>query len=82
MSIKKENISNQLLNLQLKHLSECISSIKRDNKAKNYVILFDKAEDLPPLLLDDCTYKVLMKHRDTLNSISVYDLFQEKISSV
>jgi len=77
-----ENICDQILNLQLKQLSECISSIKKDTKSKNYIVVFDKAEDMSTLCLDEITYKKLMKQRDTLNSISVYDLFQEKISSV
>jgi len=80
--IKMDNICNQISNLQLKQISDCISSIKKDSKSKSYIVEFDKAEDMKTLNLDEHTYKKLLNQRDTLNSISVYDLFQEKMSSV
>jgi hypothetical protein len=76
-----ENITNQIYSLQMKQFSESICNIKRDLKKNKYVLLFDKSEGIEALNLDEEEYKELLKFRDPLNSISIYDLFQEKIHS-
>jgi hypothetical protein len=76
-----ENMTNQIYNLQMKQFAESISNIKKDVKKNKYILLFDSSENIEPLTLEESEYKALLKFRDPLNSISVYDLFQEKIHS-
>lgn len=76
--LRLDNITNQIYTLQMKQFAESISNIKKDVKKNKYVLLFDPSECMEPLTLDEEDYKDLMKHRDPMNSISVYDLFQEK----
>jgi hypothetical protein len=63
----------------MKQFSESICNIKKDVKKNKYVLLFDSSEGIDPLVLEESDYKDLLKYRDPMNSISVYDLFQEKI---
>jgi len=74
-----ENLTSQIFTLQMKQFSESICNIKKDVKKNKYVLLFDQSEGIDPLSLDEKDYKELLKYRDPMNSISVYDLFQEKI---
>lgn len=74
-----ENLTSQIFSLQMKQFSESICNIKKDVKKNKYVLLFDQSEGIDPLTLDENDYKELLKYRDPMNSISVYDLFQEKI---
>jgi hypothetical protein len=74
-----ENLTNQIFSLQMKQFSESICNIKKDVKKNKYVLLFDKSECIDPIVLDEQNYRELLKFRDPMNSISVYDLFQEKI---
>jgi hypothetical protein len=74
-----ENLTTQIFSLQMKQYSESICNIKKDVKKNKYVLLFDPSECIDPLVLDEQDYKELLKYRDPMNSISVYDLFQEKI---
>jgi hypothetical protein len=74
-----ENLTSQIFSLQMKQFSESICNIKKDVKKNKYVLLFDQSECIDPLNLDEKDYKELLKYRDPMNSISVYDLFQEKI---
>lgn len=74
-----ENLTSQIFTLQMKQFSESICNIKKDVKKNKYVLLFDQSEGIDPLTLDEKDYKELLKYRDPMNSISVYDLFQEKI---
>jgi hypothetical protein len=74
-----ENLTSQIFSLQMKQISESICNIKKDVKKNKYVLLFDQSECIDPLTLDEKDYKDLLKYRDPMNSISVYDLFQEKI---
>lgn len=76
-----ENLTNQIFTLQMKQLAECIWNIKKDVKKNKYILIFDQSENIDPLSLDEPEYKELLKYRDPMNSISVYDLFQEKIFS-
>jgi len=76
-----ENLTNQIFSLQMKQFSESICNIKKDVKKNKYVLLFDKSESIDPIVLDEQDYRELLKFRDPMNSISVYDLFQEKIHS-
>jgi hypothetical protein len=76
-----ENLTNQIFVLQMKQFAESICSIKKDMKKNKYVLLFDQSEFIEPLSLDENDYKELLKYRDPMNSISIYDLFQEKIHS-
>ncbi len=79
--IRLLNISKQIYHLQMRQISECISSIKIDKSKNKYLVEFDKSEELTPIMLEEKQYKNLIKLRDTLNTISIYDLFQEKINS-
>lgn len=74
-----QNISNQIFMLQMRQFAESISNIKKDVKKNKFVLLFDGSENIDPLTLEEYNYKELLKYRDMMNSISVYDLFQEKI---
>lgn len=76
-----ENLTAQIFTLQMKQFAESIWHIKRDPKKNKYVLIFDVSEAIEPLTLDEGAYKELIKYRDPMNSISVYDLFQEKIFS-
>ena len=78
-----ENLINQIYNLQMKQFAECICGVKRINfngKWK-YKVIFEINDFTPSLEMDEENYKNLIKFRDPLNSISVYDLFQEKTHS-
>ena len=78
-----ENLINQIYNLQMKQFAECICGVKRINfngKWK-YKVIFEINDFTPSLEMDEENYKNLIKYRDPLNSISVYDLFQEKTHS-
>lgn len=76
-----ENLTGQIFTLQMKQFAESIWHIKRDPKKNKYVLIFDTSEGIEPLTLEERDYKELIKYRDPMNSISVYDLFQEKIFS-
>jgi hypothetical protein len=81
MQERFENITNQIYSLQMKQFAESISTIKKDVKKNKYVLIFDSSEGVDPLTLDEGEYKELLCYRDPMNSISIYDLFQEKIHS-
>ncbi len=76
-----DNLSNQIFSLQMKQFAESIWNIKKDIKRNKYILIFDHSEGMQSLLLDEAEYKDLIRYRDPMNSISVYDLFQEKIHS-
>ena len=85
--LTKENIYDYLINqiyiLQMKQFAECICGVQRkliDNKYR-YKVIFEINDSIPTLEMDETKYKNLIKFRDPLNSISVYDLFQEKTHS-
>jgi hypothetical protein len=65
----------------MKQLAESIFCIKKDLKKNEYILLFDPSENIETLVLDEQDYKKFFKYRDPLGSVSVYDLFQEKIHS-
>ena len=78
-----ENLINQIYNLEMKQFAECICGVQRkqmDGKW-SYKVIFEINDFMPSLELDEENYKKLIKFRDPLNSISVYDLFQEKTHS-
>lgn len=76
-----QNLTNQIYALQMKQIAESICNIKKDVKKNKYILIFDSTEIVDPLTLEETDYKELLKFRDPMNSISVYDLFQEKIHS-
>jgi pyruvate/2-oxoacid:ferredoxin oxidoreductase beta subunit len=76
-----DNLTNQIFTLQMKQLSESIWNIKKDLKNNTYILGFDSNENIQSITLNESQYKDLLKFRDPLNSVSVYDLFQEKIFS-
>lgn len=76
-----DNLANQIFTLQMKQFSESIWNIKKDLKNNTYIIGFDSNENIECITLNQSQYKELLKFRDPLNSVSVYDLFQEKIFS-
>lgn len=78
---KFANITHQIYNLQMKQFAESIANIKKDVKKNKYILIFDISEGIQEVTLDEKEYKTLLKFRDPMNSISVYDLFQEKIHS-
>ena len=65
----------------MKQFAESIWNIKKDIKKNKYLLMFDQSEGIESLSLDEPEYKELLKYRDPMNSVSVYDLFQEKIYS-
>ena len=77
------NLINQIYNLQMKQFSECICGVQRRqiNGKWKYKVIFEVNDNIPTLEMDEDKYKNLIKFRDPLNSISVYDLFQEKTHS-
>lgn len=76
-----DNLIIQICSLQMKEFSESICGVKRDKKTNQYIIKFDPSENIESLTLNQDEYVRLIKHRDQFNSISVYDLLLEKISS-
>ena len=78
-----ENLMNQIYNLQMKQYAECICGVQRKqtNGKWRYKVIFEINDFTPSLEIDEENYKKLIKFRDPLNSISVYDLFQEKTHS-
>ena len=78
-----ENLINQIFNLQMKQFAECICGVQRKqiNGKWRYKVIFEINDFIPSLEMDEENYKHLIKFRDPLNSISVYDLFQEKTHS-
>ena len=78
-----QNLIDQIYNLQMKQFAECICGVqwKQVNGESRYKILFEKNENIPSLELTESEYRNFIKYRDPLNSISVYDLFQEKTHS-
>ena len=76
-----DNLANQIFTLQMKQFSESIWNIKKDLKNNTYIIGFDSNENIECITLNHSQYKEFLKYRDPLNSVSVYDLFQEKIFS-
>jgi hypothetical protein len=74
-----DNITNQIYILQMRQFAESISIIKKDLKRNKYYVWFDCSESMDCLELDEKTYKNLLSYRDAMNTISIYDLFQEKI---
>lgn len=78
-----EILINQIYNLQMKQFAECICGVQRRQiKGQwKYKVIFEINDSIPTLEMDEEKYKNLIKFRDPLNSISVYDLFQEKTYS-
>ena len=78
-----ENLINQIYHLQMKQFAECICGVQRKQYGGKwrYKVIFEINDFLPSLEIDEENYKKLIKFRDPLNSISVYDLFQEKTHS-
>jgi hypothetical protein len=76
-----KNLTNQIFTLEMKQFAESIFCIKKDLKKNEYILLFDPSENIETLVLDEQNYKKFFKYRDPLGSVSVYDLFQEKIHS-
>ena len=67
----------------MKQFAECICGVYRkqiDGKWM-YKVIFEINDCIPSLEMDEEKYQNLIKFRDPLNSISVYDLFQEKTHS-
>ena len=76
-----DNLINLIYALQMKQFAESICGIKKDNNSNRYLITFEKKEKIEQLTLNEEDYNELISFRDPLNSISVYDLFQEKTYS-
>ena len=78
-----DNLINQIYILQMKQFAECICGVQRKLKDNKYIykVIFEINDSIPTLEMDENKYKNLIKFRDPLNSISVYDLFQEKTHS-
>jgi len=79
--IRLHNIKIQIYSLQLKQFSESVMNIKKHLKKDNYLLLFDPSEKIEPVVVEELDYRNFIRLRDTLNSTSIYDLFQEKIHS-
>ena len=79
--LRLQNIKMQICSLQIKQFVESIMNIKKSTINDNYFLIFDPCEKMDSILIDEMKYRSFIRYRDTLNSISVYDLFQEKIHS-
>ena len=79
IKIRMDNIKDTLYNLQMKQFAESICSIKTDTDV--YIIGFDPSEKIDQIIISKSDYQNLINYRDPLNSVCVYDLFQEKIHS-
>ena len=76
-----DNLINQIYNLQMKQFAESICGIKKEinnNNENKFIIIFDPTENIQSIKLSESEYKDFISFRDPSNSISVYDLFQEK----
>ena len=78
-----DNLINQIYNLQMKQFAECICGVYRKQIDGKWIykVIFEINDCIPSLEMDEEKYQNLIKFRDPLNSISVYDLFQEKTHS-
>ena len=78
-----DNLINQIYILQMKQFAECICGVQRklENDEYIYKVVLEISDSIPSLEMEENKYKNLIKYRDPLNSISVYDLFQEKTHS-
>jgi hypothetical protein len=79
--IRFDNLINLIYEMQMKQFAESICGIKKDIITNNYYVYFDPSEKISMLNLSQHEYEELINYRDPLNSISVYDLFQEKTYS-
>ena len=79
--IRFDNLINLIYEMQMKQFAESICGIKKDIVTNNYYVYFDPSEKISMLNLSQHEYEELINYRDPLNSISVYDLFQEKTYS-
>ena len=80
--LRLQNIRMQICSLQIKQFVESIMNIKKSNfDDDNYFLIFDPCEKMESIFIDENQYKNFIRYRDTLNSTSIYDLFQEKIHS-
>lgn len=68
----------QICDLQLKQLAECICGVLRNKDNQTYKILMDLDSKIHAIEMSKEQYMNFIKYRDPLNSISDYDLFQEK----
>ncbi len=76
-----DNLMSQIYNLQMKQFAESIYNIKSDEKNQMFKIEFDPTEHIDSIILKKDDYVKFMDFRDPLNSVCVYDLFQEKVHS-
>lgn len=76
-----DNLMTQIYNLQMKQFAESIYNIKADINNQKFLIEFDPAEKIGTIVLKRDEYIKFMEFRDPLNSVCVYDLFQEKVHS-
>jgi hypothetical protein len=79
--LRLQNIRMQICSLQIKQFVESIMNIKKCIKDDSYYIIFDPCEKIESISIDEIKYRNFIRYRDTLNSTSIYDLFQEKIHS-
>lgn len=80
-AIRFQNLKENIYSLQMKQFAESICNIKTDEYGLIYYIQFDPSEKIPEIHISAEEYKEFIKFRDPLNSICVYDLFQENIHS-
>lgn len=79
--LRLQNLRMQICNLQIKQFVESIMNVKKSLKDDKYFLIFDPCEKMESIIIDGNKYNNFMRYRDTLNSTSIYDLFQEKIHS-
>lgn len=77
---RKSILAEQIFALQMKQFAESICRVQK-NAENIYKIFFDLNDKIPSIELNHKDYLNFIKYRDPLNSISVYDLFQEKTHS-
>ena len=78
-----DNLINQIYNLQMKQFAESICNVQRKKVGGEWIykIILEINDSLPSLEMSEKEYQEFIQYRDPLNSISIYDLFQEKIHS-
>ena len=80
--LRLQNIRMQICSLQIKQFVESIMNIKKSNEDDGkYYLIFDPCEKMESIFIEEIIYRNFIRYRDTLNSTSIYDLFQEKIHS-
>lgn len=67
------NIVYQIESLQLAQIAESIASVHCFQDKSKYLITLDETENLPKIEVNEVSYRLLLKYRDSSNFIISYD---------